>query len=296
MNQQELEKDAGFYIGFGIILTQRMVDRLGLKMDDQILMGSYVFDMSVPVQCKFFCFGAGGRFVTKTSPISKYKIVTRTTAECTAFCAFIRKVDPEDKMKLVSSLYHIDLTGAKAVLVRRPPDDEIATLHMKYRDFNRQKGYVVITGAQQRMARELRALDRRRWMEGGIEPPPDRKGGLGESLWRGPRTTSKGDQYMSDKECDDDDLFGDEEDSDGESDDDDDMTVDGGAAEIDETVAPPITKKLPKKRKCRNSKHPSSASAQPPLERVLTQMRAKTQRSLQRLLHTSEDERDPSFL
>lgn len=290
MNQLELEKDAGVYIGHGIILTERMTERIGLKMDDPLLVGAYVFDIKVPVDCKFFCFGAAGRFIPKGTPICKYRVVNRTVAECTAFCAFLRHIDPEDKMKLTSSLYHIDLALAKATISKRPTDEDIASLHMKYRDFNRQKGYVVVTGAQQRVARELRALDRRRWLEGDIEPPAERKKALGDSLWRGPRSVTKGDQYLSDKE-EDEDLFGGYETESSGDDDEEAATIDGGAAEIDDVIAPPVTKKAPKRKRGRTTdRQKTSAAFQPPLERVLMQMRAKNQRSLQRSLHTSPED------
>jgi hypothetical protein len=105
--------------------------------------------------------------------------------------------------------------------VQRPSDEDIANLQLRYRDsknpkrtnsrpanhFN-AKGFLKRTikpvSSKNRLTRELRALDRRRLLEGGILPPPERQTQLAV-IKGGPRTgnrikLNKIDSYRSDSD------------------------------------------------------------------------------------------------
>jgi hypothetical protein len=130
------------------------------------LTGAYVFHTTEPIPCTLFCFGIGLSSADGDGPIVRFRSVARSEAEQQWAYNFSTSIDPHNKFNLRSFSYHIDLTHT--TLIRKPTDEEVATIHIKFRNSKSN------STSQQKMQRELRALDRRRLHEAGVQPPADR--------------------------------------------------------------------------------------------------------------------------
>lgn len=190
MNQIELESMARYFVGTGVVFADDFIQKnIGPeKMKRLSIFGAYVIKMSEPTPCLFISFGAGVGFIAN-SPVAKLRMVSKTEAEHLYLSYLIEEVDPENKYQLRAHLYHLDL--AHGAIIRRPSDEEIANLQLRYRDskkppkksIGRRRFTIKSIGRPnatktsrpaERLARELRALDRRRFSEAGIVPPPER--------------------------------------------------------------------------------------------------------------------------
>lgn len=193
MNQLELENSARYFVGIGLVFANDFINKnIGAeKMKKLSLFGAYVIKMNEPIPCLFISFGAGGSFIPN-SPVSKVLAVSKTEAEHMYLAWLIKDIDPENKYQLRAYQYHLDL--AHGSIIKRPTDEDIANMHLRYRDgknppkkvggksrftvksMSKQATNTVISrrNRDERFARELRALDRRRFMETGIVPPPER--------------------------------------------------------------------------------------------------------------------------
>jgi hypothetical protein len=249
LTQTYVEKKARYYIGSGVVFADDFINKnIGAeKMKELCLFGAYVIRMVDPVPCLFITFGAGGCFVLDY-PVAKTMSVSKTEAEQVHLSWFISEADPVGKYNIRSNRYHLDL--AHGAIIKRPSDEDIAQLQLNYRDWktpkknrtvkhrfsaksllNKPKARQEVT-PQDRILRELRALDRRRLLEGGIVPPPERaqhmavlKNGPRRSGWK--IKANKLDSYRSDtdEEIEDEgalkeNLFGDAESSEEDEEDD----------------------------------------------------------------------------
>jgi hypothetical protein len=179
--QIETEQRARWFIGSGCVFADDFIkNNIGAeKLKGVDMTGSYIIHMDKPVPCTFITFGAAGTWVPN-SAITKQTAVTRTEAEAVKIGQFMFAIDPNNEYGIRAHVYHIDLSAGK--ILRRPTDDEIARLHLSYRDQklpqsakNKAKGAGAgTTGAGTKKERELRALDRRRLTDAGILPPPER--------------------------------------------------------------------------------------------------------------------------
>lgn len=249
--QEELESKARWYAGAGCVFTEDFIRKhVGAdRMKAVDLTGAYVYRAEKPVPCIYVHFGAGGSWIPDL-PITKHLTVSRTEAECSRMGWFMMRLDPENKYRVRAWHYHVDLSAVK--LVRRPSDEEIAELHLKYRDAKQKHGKKQMAAKRvrpdDRLQRELRALDRRRFRDASILPPPNRAGQPGyiDTIGNEPRAETvldkpRLDEYHSDSS---DGLFGSDDDG------------------------PSLTRSSPAKRSA------ISGSDETPLEIVLRGMRA----------------------
>ena len=195
--QEQIEKQARWFAGNGCVFAEDFIlKHVGADRMKKInLTGAYIIKSDTPVPCMFITFGAGGSW-TPDLAITKQCCVSRTEAECKRLGTFMYSMDPENKYNVRSWHYHIDLS--KARVVRRPTDIEIAQLQLDYRDqknivatnpmggagcyySSRNGGALCIRKKrptkrkeEERLTRELRALDRRRFNDAGIHPPEER--------------------------------------------------------------------------------------------------------------------------
>jgi hypothetical protein len=182
MDQFELEKRVRYYIGHGVVFTDDFIKKnIGVdKMKTINMDGSYIIKIQKPTPCIFITFGAGGSFVID-SPVCKIMSVSRSQAEVFKMGSFVGRIDPENKYGIHINVFHIDMKESHAAFVKRPTDIEIAQLQLNHRDFKyrniKGRGCVKrgIKRKDDRLTRELRALDRRRYHEAGILPPPERR-------------------------------------------------------------------------------------------------------------------------
>lgn len=195
MEQRELESSSRWFSGIGCVFSddfaQKHVGAVRMKQLD--LSGAYVWRFDRPTSCTFVTFGAGGTW-TFDLPITKQYTVSRTEAEMSRMSKFVMAIDPAGKYISRTWNYHLDLKDGGCRQMRRPTDEEIAQLQLDYREDRRQ----TLTGAfkpmrqeavvGERMARELRALDRRRLRDANILPPIERRGEVViKALRDGPR-------------------------------------------------------------------------------------------------------------
>lgn len=183
MQQTELEKSSRWFAGTGCVFTEDFIRKhVGVERMKTIdMMGAYIYKAEKPMPCIFVCFGAGGAWIPNV-PITKHITINRTEAESSRMGTFMYEIDPENKYHIRTWYFHLDLTEAK--MIRRPTDDEIAKLQLKYRDSkkycvtpkNRRAAMLAATKRAEpdRLVKEIRALDRRRYTDAGIIPPPER--------------------------------------------------------------------------------------------------------------------------
>ena len=176
--QLELEKKARWFSGTGCVFAVDYIHKhIGLeRMKNIDMMGAYIYRSEIPIPCLYICFGAGGSWMADL-PITKQMSITRTVAESARMGTFMQQIDPENKYSIRSWYYHIDLSIVKQI--RRPTDLEIAQLQLRYRDLKSttpsyKKKKAVKLSKDDRIQRELRALDRRRYNDAGILPPEER--------------------------------------------------------------------------------------------------------------------------
>ena len=172
-NQERVERDARWFVGVGCVFADDFIKKHigGDRMKLLSLSGAYVFRMARPVPCIFISFGAGGAWV-QDCPVTKQCFVPRSDAESFATGAFMLAIDPDNKFGIRTWCYHVDL--AEAQVIHKPTDTEIAQLQMDYRDDKIKRKKPMASSPEERMQRELRALDRRRYNAAGILPPDDR--------------------------------------------------------------------------------------------------------------------------
>jgi hypothetical protein len=199
MDQGELEGSARWFTGVGCVFSddfaQKHVGAARMKQLD--LAGSYVWRFDRPTPCTFVSFGAGGTW-TLDLPITKQYTVSRTEAEMSRVGKFVNALDPSSKYIARTWCYHLDLKDGGCRQMRRPTDEEVAQLQLDFREEKRQtltgpyKPLKRETVAGERMARELRALDRRRMRDANLLPPKDRRSEvLVKALKDGPRRMPK---------------------------------------------------------------------------------------------------------
>lgn len=180
MQQVELEKSARWFAGVGCVFAEDFIRKhVGAdRMKAIDLTGAYVYRAEKPMPCIFVSFGAGGSWIPG-APITKHITINRTEAESHRMGTFMNQIDPENKYKVRTWYFHVDLY--EAVVVRRPTDEEIAKLQLKYRDDKKagmlprnRRPSAATTPEADRLQKELRALDRRRYTDAGILPPSER--------------------------------------------------------------------------------------------------------------------------
>jgi len=173
ITQQELEQKARYIVATGLYFSddffvQSVSKELMTELD---MTGAYVIRMKKPLPSTFITFGASPGFIAD-APCTRYVWVTRTEAENMAIANFMEAINPKREYPIKVVQHHIDLVTSEGVVVRRPTDEEIAMLHIRFREY--RYGGSLSGSCKRRMERELRALDRRRFRDANIAPPPER--------------------------------------------------------------------------------------------------------------------------
>jgi hypothetical protein len=178
--QEELEKTSRWFSGVGCVFTEDFIRKhVGTgRMKSIDMMGAYIFRTDA---CIFISFGAGGSWIPN-APITKHITVNRTEAEIVRMASFMTELDPDNKFGVRTWNFHVDLAQVK--IARRPTDQEIGRLQLQYRDEKkfsatpkkkRAAAMAVSKKAEpERLKKEIRAIDRRRFKEAGVVPPADR--------------------------------------------------------------------------------------------------------------------------
>lgn len=182
----ELFKCTRYLMKKAIVLSNEfMTKNIPKELLDKVdLRGAYIIRLSKPIPCLMFAFGASGSFMPDI-PSLKYTVIDKSFAEDECFGRMFDTIDPDNKYKLKAGYYHIDLKDADAKFVRIPSDEEIADLHVRYKNLHRpptttkqmlQRKKPVTEDAK--LESELRILDKRRFVDANLVPPPHRIGNL----------------------------------------------------------------------------------------------------------------------
>ena len=177
MQQVEVEETARWYSGIGCVFSDDFAQKhVGAqRMKELDMQGAYVYHFDEPHPCFYVTFGAGGSW-TFDLPVAKQMTVSRTEAEGSRLSQFVGALDPDNRFGLRPWNFHLDLSRAKKV--RKPTDEEISRMHLEYRDDKKtnaaKRRTPMKTTDEERMEREIRALDRRRFRDAGLVPPHDR--------------------------------------------------------------------------------------------------------------------------
>jgi hypothetical protein len=177
--QAETVHNARYYLGPALLIADDFLKNAvpvdAMKQID--LRAAYVIRLIKPTSCMLFIVGTGGCWMPDIAAL-RYRYVNFSDAENSAMGHLMNQLDPANTYKLQIKWFHIDLKEALAVFLRQPTDEDLADLHLEYR-----KSLASCTVAKikcvkndvARRARAIRDLDRRRFEEGGIIPPPERK-------------------------------------------------------------------------------------------------------------------------
>jgi hypothetical protein len=190
---------ARYYVGSGVVLADDFMSRALTpeQLAEVDTSGAMVWRLEKPVRCMFFAYGMSGAFIPNV-PVSRVCHITRTEAEQAAMSNFVMVVDPHNKYGIRVCQYVIDLKESGARLVKRPTDDDIAHLSIRFKNYSRgptsankrKKLHLAMAerakrvpdakrkAADDRMRHELCALDRRRYVDCGIIPPESRADNL----------------------------------------------------------------------------------------------------------------------
>jgi hypothetical protein len=160
--QQEIEADARYIICTAIMVTEEFLGQAvsADRLKAINLEGIYIAKLMKPVPFFAFFAGAGAAWVPDT-PGYAYKWVYPTEAEKMRLATLLGDLNTGWKYSCRAGLCHLDLKAGEGKLVRRPSDEEIAAIHVRRR-------------AKATLEREIVAVDKRRFLEAGIYPPPER--------------------------------------------------------------------------------------------------------------------------
>lgn len=200
--QEYLEKNSRWFSHSGFLVSDSIIaSKFGKDgMSEEALFGAYVYHFDKPSPCVFVSFGAGGTWIPNF-PAARQFTISTSNAEQDRITDFIWYIDADGKYSIRARQYHIDLH--ECTCVRRPSDEEIANMHLRYNEELANKklpssgGPKKITASttissvmrglkRQRRKRnsplknppdvttELRALDRRRLHDCDLQPPEER--------------------------------------------------------------------------------------------------------------------------
>jgi hypothetical protein len=199
ITQQMLATNARYVIGYGILLADDFLAKVVPREDFEKVntKAAYIVRIRKPQPAWFFLYGISISFVPH-GPVEKegenhtldgcgkIGIISRTLAENWALSNLMYAVDKENKYKVRVEYVLIDLKETEGVIKQIPKDEDVVRLHWAYQLAHAavaKKPYNKIdekpsTHAEKKMdmkmRRGLRTLDRRRWTEAGLVPPPER--------------------------------------------------------------------------------------------------------------------------
>lgn len=186
--QQYLAEHARYIVGVGLMLADDFLTHLGREKLAKInTKAAYIVRIMKPMPAWFFLYGIGVCLIPEGG-CSKLRYPTKTFAEHWALSNMITELDPENKYKLRTEYMLIDLAVTQGRIVQIPTDEEVVILHLAVQDMNivkplttRKSLYQIHEAAKKKpvanetkMRRGLRMLDRRRYSEAGLVPPPSR--------------------------------------------------------------------------------------------------------------------------
>lgn len=196
VTQEDLVSKARYVMGTGLMLGEDFIAQIGKEVMSKIdTTAAYVIKITKPMPAWFFLYGAA---ITALPPCGCCKIrpIAESYAERWAMGNLITMIDPDSKYRLRKELMFIDMRASGGLILHAPSDSDIAKLHVdcqlskssadkpkrppptlwqsraeQQKILHARKRHVDI---EKRMREELRCLDRRRYTEAGLVPPPSR--------------------------------------------------------------------------------------------------------------------------
>ena len=180
--QLHLAQTARYFVGTGLFLADDFLARIDAeKLRKANTKAAYIVRINKPVPAWFFVFGIGVAMAPDCGGCCKakylYSCPVRTTAECWGLGQLMLDLDFEHQYGLCTERVFIDLKEAQGRIVQIPKDEDVVRLHWAFQEANSnqdKKKKASSTVSDEKMRRGLRALDKRRWVEAGLVPPPER--------------------------------------------------------------------------------------------------------------------------
>jgi len=188
ITQRELAETAQYILGVGLVLADDFLAHIGreslAKIDTK---AAYIVRINKPLPAWFFLYGIGITFLPLGGCI-KIRSISKTFAEQWALSNMMRELDPNNKYKLRTEYMFIDLKATDGRIVQIPTDEDIVKLHTLCQEVHSTTGAKPKKGVWQphhqiakkpmaadvKMRRGLRTIDRRRYSDAGLIPPPSR--------------------------------------------------------------------------------------------------------------------------
>lgn len=189
VTQQELAESAQYIIGVGLMIADDLLAHVGKERLSKVdTKAAYIVRITKPIPAWFFLYGIGINLLPPGG-CTKIKGINKTFAEQWGLSCMMRELDPNNEYKLRAEHMLIDLKATEGRIVQIPKDDDIARLHIMCQQAHaaapaktardplfdtRRPGKRPPITEEVKIRRGLRALDRRRYMDAGLVPPPER--------------------------------------------------------------------------------------------------------------------------
>ena len=179
-----MAENAQYITGVGLVIADDLLAHIGRESLSRVdVRAAYVVRITKPVPAWFFTYGIGINLLP-VGGCSRIRGIGKTFAEQWGLSRMMRELDPRDEYKLRTEYMLIDLKATEGRIVQVPKDEDVVRLHLScqgapapaFRDplFNHARKRCPPMTEEARIKRGLRTLDRRRYSEAGLVPPPER--------------------------------------------------------------------------------------------------------------------------
>lgn len=186
VTQLQLAQSARYVVGVGLLIADDFLAHAVTKeqLSNINTKAAYIIRIKKPMPAWFFSFGIGIALIPEGG-VGKIRCPAKSAAESWGNGHLMLELDMTNKFKLRTDYIIIDLKETEGRIVQIPTDEDIVKLHWLYQEAcaanpgpkkkkKQQHGEELTITEKTKMKRGLRAIDRRRWAEAGLVPPPDR--------------------------------------------------------------------------------------------------------------------------